>query len=295
MDHRSWARRVSRRDFLALTGVAAGALGGTRLGRAATLAARIAQAAPDGTLVVGHIGDVDNYDPLTDALDQFQNYGRLLIFSNLTAYDAESALVGDLATEWELDGTSWVFKLRDGVTWHDGSPFTADDVKYTFERILDPAIGSFALPFIGEEAVVEVVDPLTARVNLPAINASYPDLMTAVSIVKKDSGEANRDKPIGTGPFMFESWSPNEETVYVRNDSYYDPSRPLLDSIVFRPVPDPQVAITNLTAGSVQLVSNQLILPQTAQSLEGQEGVQLVAVDPSSQAPAHRPTTSWRR
>ena len=283
MDHRSWARRVSRRDFLALTGVAAGALGGTRLGRAATLAAPIAQAAPGGTLVVGHIGDVDNYDPLTDALDQFQNYGRLLIFSNLTAYDAESALVGDLATEWELDGTSWVFKLRDGVTWHDGSPFSADDVMYTFERILDPAIGSFALPFIGEEAVVEVVDPLTARVNLPSINASYPDLMTAVSIVKKDSGEANRDKPIGTGPFMFESWSPNEETVYVRNDSYYDPSRPLLDSIVFRPIPDPQVAITNLTAGSVQLVSNQLILPQTAQSLEGQEGVQLVVVDPSSQ------------
>ena len=127
MDHRSRARHVSRRDFLALTGVAAGALGGTRLGRAATLAAPIAQATPGGTLVVGHIGDVDNYDPLTDALDQFQNYGRLLIFSNLTAYDAGSALVGDLATEWELDGTSWVFKLRDGVTWHDGSPFTADD------------------------------------------------------------------------------------------------------------------------------------------------------------------------
>ena len=117
---------------------------------------------------------MDNYDPLTDALDQFQNYGRLLIFSNLTAYDAESALVGDLATAWELDGTSWVFTLRDGVTWHDGSPFTADDVKYTFERILDPEVGSFAVPFIGEEATVEVVDPLTAKVNLPSVNASYP-------------------------------------------------------------------------------------------------------------------------
>ena len=138
MDHRSRARHVSRRDFLVLTGAAAGALGSTRLGRDAALAAPRAQAAPGGTLTVGHIGDVDNYDPLTDALDQFQNYGRLLIFSSLTAYDAESALVGDLATEWELDGTIWVFKLRDGVTWHDGSPFTADDVKYTFERILDP-------------------------------------------------------------------------------------------------------------------------------------------------------------
>ena len=74
-----------------------------------------------------------------------------------------------------------------------------------------------------------MVDPLTVKINLPSVNASYPDLMTAVSIVKKDSGESNRDQPIGTGPFKFESWSPNEQTVYVRNDAYYDPSRPLLD------------------------------------------------------------------
>ena len=272
MDRRSRTPHMSRREFLVLSGAVAGTLSVTRSGTDSALAAPRAQAAPGGTLAVGHIGDVDNYDPLTDALDQFQNYGRLLIFSNLTAYDAESALVGDLATAWELDGTSWVFTLRDGVTWHDGSPFTADDVKYTFERILDPEVGSFAVPFIGEEATVEVVDPLTARSTFPSVNASFPDLMTAVSIVKKDSGEANRDQPIGTGPFKFESWSPNEETVYVRNDSYYDPSRPLLDSIVFRPIPDPQVAVTNLTAGSVQLVSNQLILPQTAQSLEGSGG-----------------------
>jgi peptide/nickel transport system substrate-binding protein len=283
MDRRRGTPHMSRREFLVLTGAVAGTLSVTHSRMDSVIAAPRVQAAPGGTLTVGHIGDVDNYDPLTDALDQFQNYGRLLIFSNLTAYDAESALVGDLATEWELDGTSWVFTLRDGVTWHDGSPFTADDVKYTFERILDAETGSFLVPTIGEEATVEVVDPLTVKVNLPAVNASYPDLMTGVSIVKKDSGEGNRDQPIGTGPFKFENWSPNEETVYVRNDSYYDPTRPLLDSITFRPIPDPQVAVTNLTAGSVNLVSNQLIVPQTAQSLEGQEGVQLVVVDPSTQ------------
>ncbi|MFN8591645.1 MAG: ABC transporter substrate-binding protein [Thermomicrobiales bacterium] len=281
MDSRNAARLVSRRDVLASVGAIAGGAALARALPGGSLAA-LAQA-KGGTVTVAHIGDVDNYDPLTDALDQFQNYGRLLIFSSLTTYDAETALVGDLATKWELDGTSWVFTLRDGVTWHDGSPFTADDVKYTFERALDPETGSFTVPSIGEEATVEVVDPLTVKVNLPAVNASYPDLMTAVSIVKKDSGESNRDQPVGTGPFKFESWSPNESTVYVRNDSYYDPSRPLLDSIVFRPIPDPQVAITNLSAGEVDLVSNQLILPQTAQSLEGQDGVQLVIVDPSSQ------------
>ena len=178
-------------------------------------------------VTVAHIGDVDNYDPLTDSLDQFQNYGRLLLFSSLTTYDPESVVVGDLATEWALDGTGWVFKLREGVTWHDGSPFTAEDVKYTVERVLDPEVGSFAVPFLGEEATAEVIDPLTVKINLPDVNASFPDLMTAVSIVKKDSGEANRDQPVGTGPYIFESWSPNESTVYVRNDAYYDPERPL--------------------------------------------------------------------
>jgi peptide/nickel transport system substrate-binding protein len=106
--------------------------------------------------------------------------------------------------------------------------------------------------------------------------------MVAVSIVKKDSGESNRDQPVGTGPFKFESWSPNEETVYVRNENYYDPERPYLDRIVFRPTPDPQVAITNLTAGSVDALSNQLVLPQTAGTLEGQSGIELFVVDPST-------------
>lgn len=277
MDSVAQTRFLSRRHFLVLTGALAGSLAGGAASRAR------AQGAPGGAITVAHIGDVDNYDPLTDALDQFQNYGRLLIFGSLTTYDASSALVGDLAAAWELDGTSWVFTLREGVTWHDGSPFTADDVKYTIERALDPEVGSFAVPMIGEDAKVEIVDPLTVKITLGAVNASYPDQMTAVSIVKKDSGEDNRNAPIGTGPFKFESWSPNESTVYARNDAYYDPARPLLDTITFRPIPDPQVAVTNLTAGEVDLVSNQLILPQTAQTLKDQEGVQLIIVDPSTQ------------
>lgn len=282
MAHQDPIGGMTRRDLLLRTGAVAA---GAAVARGLPLGAAAQDATPKkgGTLTVGHIGDVDNYDPLTDSLDQYQNYGRLLIFGSLTIYDAQSALVGDLATEWSLDGTSWMFKLREGVTWHDGSPFTADDVKYTVERILDPQVGSYAAPFIGEGTTVEVVDPLTVKFTMSSVNASYPDILTQVAMVKKDSGESNRDNPIGTGPFKFESWSPNEQTVYVRNDTYYDPSRPLLDEIVFRPTPDPQVALTNLQAGSVDLVSNQLIVPQTAKTLEGQSSITLFTVDPSTQ------------
>ncbi len=89
-------RRVSRRDLL----VASGALAGVAVVGMAPDTQRSALAqAGGGTLTVAHIGDVDNYDPLTDALDQFVNYGRLMLFSSLTTYDADSNLVPDLATE----------------------------------------------------------------------------------------------------------------------------------------------------------------------------------------------------
>ncbi len=94
-----------------------------------------------GTLVFGHLGDVTNYDPLTSSLDLWQNYGRLMIYGALTAYDINLQLVGDLATSWKLDGTSWIFKLREGVTWHDGSPFTSDDVHIPGARTYQGATG----------------------------------------------------------------------------------------------------------------------------------------------------------
>jgi peptide/nickel transport system substrate-binding protein len=271
---------LSRRAFLLRTGlVGAGVLGAAALPGPAAAQTPVPMG---GTLVFGHFGDVDNYDPLTNALDLFQNYGRLLVFSSLTAYDVNLNLIGDLATSWELQGTNWIFTLREGVAWHDGSPFTAADVKYTFDRILDPSAGSFLVPQIGDKAAATVVDPHTIRIDLPAVNASYPDLMTGVSIVKKDSGEGTRAQPIGTGPFTFQSWSANERTVYKKNPTYFVPNTPYLDEIDFTPTPDPQVALVNLEAGSLDAISNQLVLPQTAAALATQPGVRLVVVDPST-------------
>src|SRR6478609_3038314 len=92
---------MSRREFLLRTGIlAAGVAGAGALAESAA-----AQGTPiprGGTLTFGHFGDVDNYDPLTNALDLFQNYGRLVVFSSLTAYDPQLNLIGDLATSWEL-------------------------------------------------------------------------------------------------------------------------------------------------------------------------------------------------
>jgi len=271
---------MSRREFLLRTGIlAAGVAGAGALSKDAAAQTPIPMG---GTLTFGHFGDVDNYDPLTNALDLFQNYGRLVVFSSLTTYDPQLNLIGDLATSWELQGSNWIFKLREGVTWHDGSPFTADDVKYTFDRILTPATGSFLIPQIDNTPVTTVVDTHTVQIATPAVNASYPDLLASVSIVKQDSGDNNRAQPVGTGPFKFDSWTANEQTVYKKYPNYFVTGTPYLDELVFKPTPDPQVAITNLEAGSVDAISNQLILPQTATTLETQQGVKLIVVDPST-------------
>ena len=271
---------LSRRNFLLRTGILAAGAAGVRVAQSSALAQTPIPLG--GTLTFGHFGDVDNYDPLTNALDLFQNYGRLVLYSSLTAYDADLNLIGDLATSWELQGTNWVFKLRDGVKWHDGAPFTAEDVKYTFDHILDPPTGSFLIPQIGEKAIATVIDPLTVQIALPAVNASYPDLVVSVAIVKKDSADTNRAQPVGTGPYLFDSWTTNEQTVYKKNPNYFVEGTPYLDGLVFKPTPDPQVAVTNLDAGSVDAISNQLVLPQTAATLEKEDGIQLIVVDPST-------------
>ena len=223
MDQRSRPRQMSRRVVLIRAGVLTGAAATARL---LPGAAALAQDAKGGTLTVAHIGDVDNYDPLTDALDQFQNYGRLLVFGSLTTYDADSD--ADRRPRHRLGAAmarNWVFTLRDGVTWHDGSPFTADDVKYTFERILDPAgrIVPRAANRRGRRPSRSSTR-MTVKINSPRSTPPIPDLMTAVAIVKKDSGEANRDQPVGTGPVQV------RELVAERADGLR-PQRQLLRSV----------------------------------------------------------------
>jgi ABC-type transport system substrate-binding protein len=186
--------QMTRRGLLARSGAA----GGFALARTLSGGVAAAQDEPirGGTLTFGHFGDVDNYDPLTQGADVYANYGRLMVFSSLTVYDLNLQLVPDLATSWELDGTTWTFALRDGVVWHDGSPFTAEDVRYTVERTIDPATGSYVQPVFGPDATVNVVDPLTVEITLPEVNAAFPELLIGVSIVTDggNPGESGGDR-----------------------------------------------------------------------------------------------------
>jgi peptide/nickel transport system substrate-binding protein len=166
-------------------------------------------------------------------------YDGLVRFNPL---DGLQTIIPSLATGWEIsdDGLTYTFTLRDGVTFHDGTPFTADDVAATFNRAINPPPGivSIMQSFYRSVENVEAVDPLTVTFNLSQPQA---DLLTALAapfsvIYSKAALDANNQDlrgvvPPGTGPFVFDEYNEGERWVFSRNENYWNPELPYLDGI----------------------------------------------------------------
>ncbi len=183
-----------------------------------------------------------------------------LVFEGLVEADSEGGFGPDLATSWEVleDGRRWRFHLREGVEFHDGRPFTAADVVWTFGTMLD---GTVASPKRGALAMVESVEsagPLTVdfRLSRP-YGALLPNLTSYLGIVPDGSSpeELNRT-PIGTGPFRFVSKTADRVLLEANQGAWK--GRPRLDRIEIREVPDATVRALELRKGTVQLVVNAL-------------------------------------
>ena len=212
-----------------------------------------------GTLTAAIGADPQGFDPhLTSAYSSFQVLEN--VFDTLVAVDENLNIVPALAESWEVsdDGLSWTFSLRPGVTFHNGRALTADDVKYSYERILDPEVGSGASWRLGAVASIDVIDDATVRINL---NEPNPGLLAklggykGMAIVPQevaDAGELDRN-PVGTGPFKFVSYTPGDSVVLEANPDYWEEGKPYLDQIVFKPIPDDTVRLTNLQTGEVDL------------------------------------------
>ena len=187
-----------------------------------------------------------------------------MIFSGLTRMGEDFGPVPDLAESWEgsADGTEFHFKLRPNVTFHDGTPLTADDVVATMNAILDPATGSGARSVLDMIETVEAVDPLTVRFGL---SIPYADLPTSlahsnariVSAAALDGpiGELET-RPNGTGPFKLESYDSATVTRLVRNENYFIEGRPYLDAVEMHLFPDLAAETTNFLSGTMDVMLN---------------------------------------
>lgn len=248
--------------MIACTAPAAAPTGSTETGAAAAPAA-----ATGGELIAGWggVAEVTTLDPAQiNQVLQFQITSNVL--SGLTHIDATLTAQGDLAADWSVsdDGLEWTFHLREGVTWHDGAPLTADDVLFTFNRSKDPA-QSIHSAVIANMLDCQKVDDLTVKLILEKPQASLLTktlerasgrAMTIVS--QKAITELGLEQygltPIGTGPFKIVEHQLGQSVVVERFENYYDPDRPKLDKITFIPIPEPEPLAAALEAGDIHLI-----------------------------------------
>ena len=246
MDARSAAGGMScalgRRDALRLL-LAAGAAGA---GTFAWAQGAVAPIKRGGQLVIGADADPISLDPTT--LTAFSSYDfTALIYSGLLRWNAQMKIETDLATGYDQPNeTTYVFKLRGGVKFHNGQPFGAEDVKYTFDRILNPATASPNAAVFSSIKAVTAVDAATVRFELHAPSATFLNYLATNPVgVIVPRGVAGLDnKPVGTGPFAFESYQPNQQFTLKANPDYYESGQPYLASVVFRFFRD-QASITS--------------------------------------------------
>ena len=231
-----------------------------------------------GTLRVAVVNEPTSLDPITTN-NVPSSITFMQIHDSLVTYDEDLNLAPQLATDWDIseDGLSYTFTLREGVTFHNGEPFTSADVKFAFESAQDPSSQS---QWLGRFEIIESVttpDERTVVVTLTEPNAAFLDQITYFGIpsmvaYEAAGAEAYASNPVGTGPFRFVSWARGDQLVVERNEDYWL-TRPNLDQVVFRAIPELSVAAVELEAGGVDLVQN--LAPTEVIRLESNESINI--------------------
>ena len=229
-------------------------------------------AQPRGQLVAALDSDRETLDPhqATGTID----YMVLMhIFDHLIARNPETMkLVGGLAESWRtVDDLTWEFKLRKGVKFQNGEPVNATAVKFSIDRVLDPAQKSYLRDRFKGITSVQVGDDLTVRLKTDKPNPVLLERLTNLAILPpayvKDKGDAFIAKnPVGSGPYRFVEWARGQRLVVEASPSYWGP-QPAVKTLVFRPIPEVATAIAEMMAGSVDFI--RLVPPDQIPAIEG--------------------------
>jgi peptide/nickel transport system substrate-binding protein len=260
--------RIPRREFLKRAGMGVGALAASQVLPLLTRA----YAQGIGTLTYGMAGGFDTLDVTATT---FTRVGRIAlhIIDPLVWAVAPGQYAPGLATSWTVspDATAYTFNLRQDVKFHDGTPLTAEAVKVTFDRIVDPNTrAQTAFSFIGPYDRSEVVDRYTVRVRFKSPNAAFLDGASSPYLgiispaaVQKYGQDFGRLVFVGTGPFMLQSYTADAEVRLIRNPNYVwgapgfnHQGRAYLDGIVFRIVPEDATRLAALETSEVLFVED---------------------------------------
>jgi peptide/nickel transport system substrate-binding protein len=209
-----------------------------------------ATASPGKTLIVGELWEVTNVDPVRSGTHVVE---KTLIAEPLVEIDTNFNIMPGLAQSWRnIDNLTWEFKLKENVFFHDGTPFDAESARWSLTRALNESPTVQSLSKIDR---IEVVDPHTIRVITKTTNADLPEVLhySNTGIIAKSSVDSSGKfiKPVGTGPFVFSSFTPGSGNVEVVKNQRYHGKPANLDRIIFRPITDPNTRALAIENGEV--------------------------------------------
>ena len=219
------------------------------------------EASPVGdAIVTASIGDASTLIPIL-ASDSSSAEICGLVYNGLIRYDKDLNLEGELAESWEIkdEGLVIIFHLRKGVKWHDGEPFTARDVEFTYLKLIDPNVKT---PYSGDfERVksLEVLDDHTVKVTYkepfsPGLSSWGMGIMPRHLLEKEDLGSTKYSRnPVGTGPYRFKEWKTGEKIVLTSNPDYYE-GRPFINRYIYRIIPDQATTFLELQTQGVDQI-----------------------------------------
>ncbi len=225
-------------------------------------AAASATALPQSTkpkIIIAIVQEPTALDPTADATASIATTLLDNVYQGLVRLDGSGKILPSLARSWDVspDGTVVTFKLANGVKWHDGAPFTAQDVRFSYER----AASAETKPvnphrdYWAPMSKVEAIDDSTVKVTLSTYSDNWLFHMAAGSaaIVSSKTADNNKTNPVGTGPFKFNAWNRGATLTLTRNEDYWGTKAPLKD-VEFRFISDPEALSNALKAGDIDVM-----------------------------------------
>jgi peptide/nickel transport system substrate-binding protein len=261
---------INRRDFLAVSG--------TALALASAPALAAGQAKRSGEIAAGLSERMLTLDPANHYSISTTSVLRHL-FDPLIDVTNDSKFVPALAETWRpVNNTTWRFTLRKGVTFHDGTPFNADSVVFTLRRVQSNSklIKSFVYQDIES---VEKDGDYAVTVTSKRPFGSLPAHLTMLGMLPPSAGkneEAFFQKPVGTGPFRFASWTHGDQIAMTANPTYWKPGIPKVEKVTFRFIPELSTRTAALRSGELQVIDR--VTPDLVETLKGTRGVKVLDV-----------------
>ncbi len=235
---------------------------GARLVRTTALAVILgsgAALAQQTDITIGMVLEPPNLDPTAGAAAAIDEVVYANIFEGLTRFAPDGSVVPGLAESWDIsdDGLIYTFSLREGVTFHDGTAMSAEDVVFSLDRARSEDSTNAQKPLFAGIESVEAVDDTTVVVTLSAPDGAFPFKMAwgDAVIVAPESAETNATNPVGTGPFRFAEWAQGDRVEIVRNDAYWG-APVALEAATFQFISDPNAAFAALMSGDIDAFPN---------------------------------------